>query len=165
MLEVPKVQQLLIFFSFQKVQRRRGGVHEKETISTFFFYTYTHTHIPPSERSKNTPQENPAGPVSCVYISRSWYCYCTTKCRLGNICAYPPEEEGEKSKLENKKIKKFYVPPGRWMGGIGGRSAHTADDLFFFLHRERENSLTDMFIKVGTFWLVEMWPHSGISIP
>jgi len=54
-----------------------------------------------------------------------------------------------RKKKKNPKLEKFYVPPGRWMGGIGGRSAHTADDLFSFLHRE--NPLTDMFIKVGTF--------------
>jgi hypothetical protein len=46
---------------------------------------------------------------------------------------------------------KFDVPPGRWMGGIveGGRPTQLM--IFSFFPTQRENSLTDMFIKVGTF--------------
>jgi hypothetical protein len=48
-------------------------------------------------------------------------------------------------------IEKFDVPPGRWMGGIveGGRPTQLM--IFSFFPTQGENSLTDMFIKVGTF--------------
>jgi hypothetical protein len=145
-----------------------------------FFSTF-YLHIPPSHRWKTSRQDcrNPPPGELCLYIAHDIIIVQYTTCRLGYICFYPPEEEKEKYKSWKTNTQILRIPPGRLVGGweeykrAVGPHSWWSFSFFSNIHthrgvvvvRSRENPLTDMFIKVGTFWLVEMWPHSGISIP